>query len=237
MEKLNDYQAIYNLLITLNSERYIDSANFSSEILENELGESILDVTRKQRHDFVEYKLNPPSFIVIFYYYIYFFRRVPTQQQFLSFYHEINSAWVNINVKKELMDAFNGRLSRTYPSLVRDTHCYMLLKESKKFKRVIYKMKYDLSGKVDIFVESMNNNWYGLQLRVDTKNSDEFYKKKPFRNAIDIPALKNMIDMPLNLDNAKTVYTKKNDLKLYSNRDLEWLTSLINKIENTNLVY
>lgn len=93
-------------------------------------------------------------------------------------------------------------------------------------------MKYDLSGKVDIFVQSKKGYWYGLQLRVSTKNSDFFYRKKPFRNAIEIPGLNRVIDMPLSLDKAKTIPTKKNDIKVYSEKDVKWLMSVIKEMEN-----
>lgn len=204
----------------------------SIEEIEKKFESSTLDVTGKRRENFVEYKLNPPSFIVIFYYYIYYYQSIPTQQQFISLYYEVNREWVEDNVKTAHLEAFNGRLCRTYPSLIRDIHFYIFLKESNKFKRVIYKMKYDLTGKVDVFVESNRKNWYGLQLRVATKNSDIFYQKKPYRNVFNIPALKQVIDMPLNLDKAKSILTKKNELKVYGEKDVFWLSEIINEIES-----
>ncbi|MDQ1147034.1 hypothetical protein QE429_003861 [Bacillus sp. SORGH_AS 510] len=234
---MGNYESIRNLMINMNPAAYIDLANLATQQIEVEFARTTLDVTGKKRHYFVENNLNPPSFIVIFYYYIYYHQRIPSQQEFLTFYFLINKDWIYQNVKPELMDAFEGRLSRTFPSLVRDVHCHSLLKEKTTFKRVIYNMKYDLSGKVDLFVESKNNNWYGLQLRVATKNSNTFYQKKPFRNAIEIPGLKKIIDMPLNLDGAKSIFTQKNDLKVYSDREVAWLCRLINEIETVNFSY
>lgn len=93
-------------------------------------------------------------------------------------------------------------------------------------------MTYDLDGKVDIFIQTYKDNWFGIQLRLDTKNSNYFAKqKKPYRNVLDLKFLKKIIDLPLNLSTARSIDTKKNDLKVYSEHEFQELIKEINKIE------
>ncbi|MFF5996120.1 hypothetical protein AAGS61_15410 [Lysinibacillus sp. KU-BSD001] len=232
MKTYLSYDEILPFLGNLSSEKYIDTTQLNRVDLEKLLSTSILDVTNKARSDEIEKFLNPPSFVAIFYYYIYVFQKVPTQQQYRDFYYEINSEWIGQNVKEKLLPAFEGRVARTYPSLFRDIHFYFFLKETGSFNRVIYKMKYDLSGKVDIFIQTKRNNWFGIQLRLDTKNSNYFAKeRKPHRDVVDIPVLKAIIDLPLKLSNARSIKTQKNDLKVYSNNEYMELLNLIRKYE------
>lgn len=236
MSEILSYEDILSLLGNLSSEHYIDTTKLTSNDLENILKNSMLDVTRKVRDDRVEKYMGPPSFVAIFYYYIYHFQCVPTQQEYRDFYFLINKEWIHENVNEGLLEAFEGRIARTYPSLFRDIHFYFLLKETNAFKNVIYKLKYDLRGKVDIFVESNNNNWFGVQLRVNTSVSNYFAKnRKPYRNLIEIPGVKVIIDLPLKLFTARSIDTKKDDLKVYSNKELLELMKIINDIESNKI--
>lgn len=232
MNRYLDYSEILPVLGDLSSEKYIDTIDLKCSDLEELLTNSYLDVTKKAKNDKVEKFMNPPSFVVVFYYYIYVFQNVPTLEQYRSFYYEINQKWINNTVPDNLIQAFRGRIARTYPSLFRDVHFYFFLKEKSGFKRVIYKMKYDLNGKVDLFVQTYSNNWFGIQLRLDTKKSNYFAKeRKPHRNAIEIPALKSIIDLPLSLSNARSIFTKKNDLKVYSDNEYRELIKAIQRAE------
>jgi len=107
---------------------------------------------------------------------------------------------------------------------LRDIHFYHVLKESEKFDNVLYNLRYDLFGKVDIFVQQ-HGVAYGLQLRTKTANSNKYYIKKPNRHAI--PAKSVLLDLPIDLSQAKSIKTKKNWLKVYDVRKVHEVLSLI----------
>ena len=70
------------------------------------------------------------------------------------------------NRKKYKKEALIVRILRTYPSLIRDFHFYLLLMEDGYFQDVIYFCKIDIKGN-DIVIRC-NNNEYVLSLFVDT---------------------------------------------------------------------
>lgn len=229
------YEEIKNGLNYANSEYYIDAANLNRQIIESILINSELDVQNKKRDDLIEKNLNPPSLVAIFYYYIYRYRTIPTLEQYIDCYWGVNSEWIQTNVPHHLQDAFNGRLARTYPSVLRDCHFYFYLKEKQAFQRVIYKLAYDLSGKVDIFVQTFNGKRFGIQLRLNTANSNYFAKyRKPYRDVIALDFLEAIIDLPLNLSNARSIQTQKNDLKVYSEFEYNELLKQIAEYEKTS---
>lgn len=192
---------------------YIDTLKMNVKFLENFFENINLDVVGKPRNSYVEDKLNPPSMVCYFYYFIYLHKRIPSQQEYINFYYSVNSKWINTNIGKEYNGAFKGRLCRFYPSMLRDIHFYHLLKESNLFDKVLFVLKYDLDAKVDIFIKN-KIQWYGIQLRTNTRNSHKYYQKKYTRNMIKVKA--ELIDIPINLNSAKSLSTKGNDIKLYS---------------------
>lgn len=226
----NNFDNTYKLLKNKLSWDYIDILNISVESLEEFFKNMNLNVVGRDRSPYVEDKLNPPSMVCYFYYYLYLYKRIPNQEEYINFYYLLNSEWVKNHVGKQYNSAFQGRLSRFYPSMLRDIHFYHLLKESKLFKRVLFVLEYDLDAKVDIFIES-SSQWYGIQLRTNTRNSHKYYKKKNNRNMISVKA--TLIDIPINLNSAKYLSTKGNDIKLYSNIHIRKILNKINKLENT----
>lgn len=231
----NDYQRIYNDLKDKKSWDYIDSLNLTTQKIETKYKNMILDVTKKEKDKFIEEGLKiSPSMVGCFYYFIDLYKKIPTQREFIKFYYSINSNWIREKVGKTKHYAFLGRLSRFYPSMLRDFHFYHFLKESGKFEKVLFTLKYDFEGKVDVFVKK-NKEWFGVQLRTNTKRSTYFYHKKPKRNAIELKIKK--IDLPIELSTAKSINTKKDSLKLYGHKELKTLLNEIEKVKNKKTVY
>jgi hypothetical protein len=220
----NDFIKTYDLLKNQLSWNYIDVLNISVQSLEDFFRTINLDVLRKPKIDYVEDYLNPPSIVCYFYYFLYLYNRIPNQQEYINFYYITNSNWIKKHVGTQYDEAFKGRLSRFYPSMLRDIHFYHLLKESMLFNKVLYVLQYDLDSKIDIFVKT-RVKWYGLQLRTKTVRSEKYYNKKYHRNMI--PTKATLIDIPINLDLAKSILTKGNDLKVYSNNHLNKVLEII----------
>lgn len=222
----NNFEETYELLKDKLSWEYIDILHISVRSLEEFFKNMNLSVVGQERNPYVEDQLNPPSLVCYFYYFLYLYKRIPSQEEYMEFYYLMNSEWVNTYVGKEYHAAFQGRLSRFYPSMLRDIHFYHLLKESKRFDKVLFVLKYDLDAKVDIFIKR-NGEWYGIQLRTNTRNSDKYYKKKDNRNRIHVKA--KLIDIPINLNRAKSLLTKGNDIKLYSDKHIKQILNKINE--------
>jgi hypothetical protein len=217
----------------LHSHQYIDSLNINSEKIEYDIQFDYLDVLGKANKDEIENKTNPPSVVAPFYYHMYKQRKVPKQQEYIADYFNLNIEWINENIGKNTnkLNGLTGRLDRTYPSLMREVHFYLLLKEQNYFKSIYQNVYYDLVAKIDIIIRSNSDKLYGLQLRTATVRSNYYVKKKPFRDMdrkVDI----HLIDLPLNLSSAKSINTKGNSFKLYSKNEADNFKIYIDTIES-----
>lgn len=229
---VNDHQGVYESLKDLSSWEYIDPMGLSVADIENTYQNMTLDVMRKKKDSYIENKLHiAPSMVGYFYYFLKHYGRIPTQIEYIKFYYIANKKWVFEKVDDgNYHEAFFGRLSRFYPSMLRDIHFYHLLKESGQFEKVLFTLKYDLEAKIDIFVRK-NGKWYGIQLRTKTYRSDQFYHKKKHRNAIETKA--TLIDLPINLQEAEELSTKKDSIKLYGSQHIQQILAYIDEKEKT----
>ncbi len=154
-----------------------------------------------------------PSIIFSFYNIIFCQNKMPSPQDLLKEYYELYDDQITINgskvyyngneYSKECLDA---RILRTYPSLVRDYHFYLMLVESKTFDKVIYSCKTDISGKDILIIH--NDKQYEVSLFVETKRGNFF---KNIKNAYR-HKYANEIQLPLNLKTAE----KCGDFFVYS---------------------
>lgn len=223
----NDHQLMYDTLKDKKSWDYIDTLGFRAQDIEESFMTMTLDVRNKKKDQYIENQLHiAPSMVGTFYYYLLTQKRIPSQYHYIKFYCYVHKDWVLREVGKEHYEGFIGRLSRFYPSMLRDIHFYHVLKESKKFERVLFTLKHDLEAKVDCFLRR-NGKWYGIQMRTRTRRSDSFYKKKDKRSPIYVKA--QLIDLPIDLTTAKSIQTKKDDIKLYDERHIRQVISCINK--------
>lgn len=228
---LNNHKLVYDCLKDLSSRDFIDTMNLKVEDIEDCYNKMLLDVMRKERNDYIEKKLKiEPSFVGFFYYYIKVYKKIPSQLQFIKFYYLTNLKWIKKNISSKNLDqAFFGRLSRFYPSMLRDVHFYHVLRETGDYEDVVYNLKSDLEAKIDIFVKK-NGKWYGLQLRTLTRRSNEFYQKKKFRNPIESKAI--LIDLPIDLNTAHSISTRKDSVKLYNTYHSDMVLEKIYALEN-----
>ena len=176
-----------------------------------------------------------PPFALIFFKLLFRHQRIPNEEEFFQFYkecffveNEIGELFCNYegeNFKVEL-EAFKGRLLRTYPSLIRDYHFFLKCKESTYFDKVIYSLKQDYFEGIDITVTSEKVEKH-VSLHTKT-NRGQYYKTRKY-NRHDY-GNKNEIIIEIDLQQSKKV----SNFYLYPD---ETLDKLIQKVEEEKIQY
>ena len=176
-----------------------------------------------------------PSIIFAFYNIIFTHRKVPRPVDLLDEYYNLNKAellidgktitYQNRQFKKMDLDA---RILRTYPSLIRDHHFFLMLSKEGCFDRVIYSCKSDIAGK-DLVIQHKGKE-YILSLFVKTNRSTFFKRiKNTFRHVYS----NNEIPLPVDLNQAKKI----GDFSVYSTKDVEYVKSVVFKKWKANLLH
>lgn len=176
-----------------------------------------------------------PPFALVFFKLLFRNQRIPNEEQFIQFYKdyffvenelgEIFCYYEGNNFKVNL-EAFKGRLLRTYPSLVRDYHFFLKCKESNYFDKVIYSLKQDYFEGIDITVTSEKVVKH-VSLHTKTSRGHLYKKKKYKRHDYEN---KNEIIIEIDLHQSKKV----SDFYLYPD---ESLNELIQKVEEEKIEY
>ncbi len=169
-----------------------------------------------------------PVINLVFYKYIYENELIPSPKEIVDLYFEFYESELvqegcNVRFNGSIYKKENiiGRILRTYPSLIRDFHFYLLATESKMFDKVFYSYKDDINGK-DITIKQ-NDIVYVISLFVNTKRSRGYKIIKNIRRHEYI----NEIQLPLNLNEAY----KCGDFMLYRKKDLENIKIQIDKLQ------
>ena len=116
------------------------------------------------------YKNYAYPFINAFYSYIYENMKVPGESLFINRYFEMAKACKSFNLTLPFpKNAITGRLTKTYPSLVRDFHAFLVCSDSGNFDRVEYNTIDDYNG-TDLTV-TQNTQSYRFALCMNSKNS------------------------------------------------------------------
>lgn len=134
----------------------------------------------------VENALLPPMIRV--FYEIFFAGYFPSAKSFLRIYLEnyfvpVDDEIIKLKHTGELLNKKGviARVLRTYPSLVRDFHFYMLCLDSKKFQIVQYSLNSDYKKGVDLTIK-YKDVVFSIALLVDTNRSNKFKNKKYSRH-------------------------------------------------------
>ena len=183
------------------------------------------DAYRSHRDEAGVEKTQFPSIIYAFYSIVFNLNKIPTPTEVLNEYYSLNANELLINgdlvvyrnrsFKKVDLDA---RVLRTYPSLIRDYHFYLMLTKENCFDKVIYSCKNDIAGK-DLIVQHKGKE-YVVSLFVKTRRSNFF---KSIKNAFRHKYGANEIQVPLDLNAAE----KCGDFFVYSKRDIDVLKTII----------
>ena len=182
----------------------------------------------KDEHGVEKAKFPPINFV--FYKFIFENDGIPSPQEVLDSYFELHSERIHISGESAIMCGTNynllalkARILRTYPSLLRDFHFYLMLKECGSFDKVTYSCADDIRG-TDITIIHKKKK-HIVSLFTDTKRSWSFKKiKNIFRHKYG----QNEIKVPMVLDEAD----KCGDFMLYKQKDIKYVQKCIFKKHN-----
>lgn len=172
-----------------------------------------------------------PPIALPFYAFIYEYDTVPSPETLIELYlsqecfhlvsedcYELNYGETKKTVSKEGLIA---RILRTYPSIVRDLHFYLMAVESKLFEGVWYSFEDDYRNGIDIKVKH-NHKWYKVALMQNTRRSIFFRNRKRYRHDG-----KNSDVINVELDPRKS--QRCGDYNLYTPEHVKEVYSKINK--------
>lgn len=189
----------------------IKGANISPEMIE-----AVLSKHRPIFHDIKDKQIEENKDVPIMMYamwgYICTHRHYPSQEQFLSYYLNVHAKHIKDNHLNE--PSISARVLRTYPSLTREIHYYLLLENSHLFESVQYSLYDDVIRGVDITVELCGKS-YPISCYVETKRGNHYRQLKYSRHLNE----ENHINMPLSFTNNKhngwLLYTEDDVNELY----------------------
>lgn len=168
-----------------------------------------------------------PSIIIAFYDIIFSQGFIPSPEQLIEAYYKLYEQEFRLECESVIFQGrcfrkkdLDARILRTYPSLVRDHHFFLMLTAEQCFDRVIYSCKKDIKGK-DLIVQHKGKEYF-ISLFTNTGRSNFFKKiKNTFRHIYN----KKEIQMPLDFNPAK----KCGDFFVYGHDDVEFVKSAIVK--------
>lgn len=123
-----------------------------------------------------------PAIAQTFYQYVFLFG-VPSPEELFHLYlkqhFNVSDSLCQLKStsKSYSIKGLKARIYRSYPSLIRDFHFYLLCYESKLFEKVYYSLNADFKEGVDVRVTYKGKN-IAVALFVETKRSQSYKKKK-----------------------------------------------------------
>ncbi len=160
---------------------------FLTAAIEKQIAKYKLDFD-SLKDDEMEWRYQPPAFVVAFAQFVEQFHRVPAPEEFASHYIEKNrdalrerfDEWRDAPTRNWKKRALMARLKRAYPSFVRDFYFCALLRENGVAAE--YDAAQDVEGGVDLIV---SNGARRLQVHVflDSPRAKQGRAKKDRRHA------------------------------------------------------
>ena len=146
------------------------------------------------RNKTAEWYISFPIFLVPFYKYLIEVNLIPAQEVFFDYYISENTHFFKTNrFSQDVLDGLKARIFRTYPSLVRDIHFAIYLKEQLQ-ETIVYNIKLDVEEGIDILVVNKGIIW-GVNLFAHTKKGIDSRAIKNHRhekfsnvNYVDLPS-------------------------------------------------
>lgn len=176
-------------------------------------------------------KAKLPPFTLAFYKFIFFKGRLPNEQELWSYYlgqhfTEVDKVYIQFLRKerayKYLAESIKARMLRSYPSLIRDFHFFVLCQESRLFERIGYSLRDDYFNGIDLSVQ-----YQGVTFRVSVMLNSErarTYKAQKYTRHAESP--ENEVLMLFDLYKNANV---KGQIKLFSSRHIEELLTELQK--------
>jgi len=205
---------------SIGAENRLDKIRLSSTQIEEQITDYSLSFPSTRRRD-VEWGMKLPMFVPSFHKYVIGRGVIPRQNEFWELYLSDNESDSQIRrLSPEQREGLKARVYRAYPSLVRDIHFALLLRESGKFDEVVYNEDLDIIQGVDLIVVK-NGDTFAVNLYTNTRRAHRGRSKKQFRHE-ELKEVKN-IELPISFRGSKQCGA----FFLYSSRELEKLEELI----------
>ena len=178
-------QNLKDISICNNTIQVSKSLNFTLQNLESQIQQISYHGNGLKKFPEIENAQLPP-FIQVFYYFIFENAKIPSVDEFFSTYTKWFGGITEDNkilLNNCLYNAtgVKNRLFRTYPSLVRDFHFYVMLSESNRFDKVLYSLRADYQEGIDLKVIT-NNKEFCISILISTVRGEFFKLKKQFRH-------------------------------------------------------
>lgn len=205
----------------LNHVQFLDTQKIKDIIEPYTL--EFIDIRDKQ----VEFGISFPLFIDPFYNYILENKTIPTQEDYFVHYITENEEYFYDRIKysNNTILGLKARVYRTYPSLVRDIHFSLYLKENMPNNNVIFNITLDSSEGIDILLED-RDTLYGINLYTDTPNAKIGREKKAYRH-VKFDNVK-YIELPVSFKGSEQHGIHGRKFTLYGDRELKQLSGVLN---------
>lgn len=201
--------------MNLDTDNYInllDDITLSSEDIKEQIKDISLFFDKFIDFD-VENDNKLPPIIKYFYSYVIIHNKIPKQFDLWKEYKK--DVYVTQVIKNTVkQEALKSRVFRAYPSLVRDIHFCVLLKERAKNCNVIYNSDLDYSMGIDILIQ-YKKELFGINLYIDTDRA-KLYRSKKYDRHESILNLKS-IDVPVKFK----AENKFKDFYLYGENEID----------------
>lgn len=182
---------VLNVEMWNNHIRQVKDFSLTCETLEEKLKEMRYTGEKRVVDERVENLLLPPIALT-FYSLIYDMGNVPTEDLLIEEYlgqeeyfgylpDEKIEVTYNGVVTVVSMDGLISRILRTYPSLIRDFHFYLMSSECGLFEAVKYSFIDDYKNKIDLKIK-YKEEWHNVGLLLGSKRSLFYRFKKRFRH-------------------------------------------------------
>ncbi|RDB06003.1 hypothetical protein [Runella aurantiaca] len=170
-------------------------------------------------------KARLPPFALSFYKFVFFKSRLPDETELWNYYLKQHftpvdgdcvQVYIRGTAKTFVADSVKARMLRSYPSLVRDFHFYVLCLTSDRFERVRYSLHQDYFDGIDLSVV-----YAGVEFQVSILlNSPraQMYKSQKYKRHEERP--QNEVIMLFDLSRS---FHERGKIKLFSERNVQEL--------------
>ena len=218
----------YNQSIILTMEKimlsdypnHLDQIKLSSKQIEDQVQVYDLIFSRIKNRT-VEWGMQFPMFIPSFYEYVIEKNSIPSQEVFFNQYLGDHKEWFAQNkLSGDIMEGLKARAFRTYPSVVRDVHFALTVKEKRCFDEVFYNYNLDIEQGIDLII-GYASKLYAVNLFADTYRAYQGRRKKKYRHK-NLEGL-NYVDLPVQFKGSKEC----GKFYLYYDRELNDLKKIV----------
>lgn len=160
----------------------LDSIAFDYLYAENIIKDYTL-IFPQTRNQKVEWGIRFPVFLYAFYDFLQKHQYIPKQEEFYHCYlHDNASFFSSSQIDSEIMSGLRARIFRTYPSLVRDIHFALFIKNTLPLETVIYNQSLDVEDGIDLIIIH-NEIPYAINLYTNTRRAYLGREKKKYRHS------------------------------------------------------